>query len=388
MMRDSHKKYVKVVLNLLTALAGLLVLIFAVPRVVGFFMPFVIGWIVAAVANPLVRFLDEKLRIRRKAGSAIVIVSVIAAIVGLSYWGISLLVRQAVGFVEEIPQLWASLEQDVNHAGTWLESFSKFLTPQLQGQIENITSALSGFVSNLVNDLGSPTAIAVGNLAKNIPTILVGTIMCLLSSYFFVAQREEVLRFLHRYVPEDFRAKWAVMYRGLTGAVGGYFKAQLKIEVWMYLLLLIGFLILRVRYSVLIALVIAALDFLPVFGTGAVLWPWAVIKLLGGDFKMTLGLLILWGVGQLARQLIQPKIVGDSIGVPALPTLFLLFIGYKMGSVAGMILAVPVGIIIAKMYQAGFFDTTIDSVRILVHGFNRFRRLTDEDKKDLPGKKE
>ncbi len=58
--------------------------------------------------------------------------------------------------------------------------------------------------------------------------------------------------------------------------------------------------------------------FLPVFGTGTVLWPWAVIKVLGGDFKMAIGLLIIWGVGQLLRQLIQPKIVGDSIGVPPL----------------------------------------------------------------------
>lgn len=69
---------------------------------------------------------------------------------------------------------------------------------------------------------------------------------------------------------------------------------------------------------------------------------------------MAIGLLIIWGVGQLLRQLIQPKIVGDSIGVPPLPTLFLIFIGYKVGSVAGMILAVPAGIIVANMYQAGF----------------------------------
>ena len=209
-----------------------------------------------------------------------------------------------------------------------------------------------------------------------------------LSSYFFVAQREEVIAAFRRYVPENFRKKWDVMYHSLTGAIGGYFKAQLKIEIWVYLLMLVGFLILRVRYGALISIGIAILDFLPVFGTGTVLWPWAVIKVLGGDFKMAIGLLIIWGVGQLLRQLIQPKIVGDSIGVPPLPTLFLIFIGYKVGSVAGMILAVPAGIIVANMYQAGFFDTTIDSVRILVHGFNRFRRLTPEDKAEISEKKE
>ena len=91
--------------------------------------------------------------------------------------------------------------------------------------------------------------------------------------------------------------------------------------------------------------------------------------------------MIIWGVAQLLRQIIQPKFVGDSIGVPPIPTLFLLFIGYRVGSVAGMILAVPIGIVVQKMFEAGLFDTTIDSVRILLYGFNHFRKL---EKEDLP----
>ena len=98
---------------------------------------------------------------------------------------------------------------------------------------------------------------------------------------------------------------------------------------------------------------------------------------------MALGLFIIWGVGQLARQLIQPKIVGDSVGLPALPTIILLYAGYKAGGVGGMILAVPAGIILVSMYQAGFFSTTEESLKILIHGFNNFRRLTEEDKKGI-----
>lgn len=385
-MRESQKKYVKCVLNLLTAVVIVLAVVFLVPRLLGFFMPFVIGWIIAAVANPLVRLLDEKLKIRRKAGSAIVIVAVIAAVIGISYWGVSLLAEQLAGFVHDLPVLWRELGEDVRNAGKLLERFTQYLSPDIQAQIASVTESLTEWVSKIANQVGSHTVTAVGNYAKNIPSILVGVIMCLLSSYLFIAQRAEVIAFLKKYVPESFRSKWMVMYQSMTGAVGGYFKAQLKIEVWIYFLLLIGFMVLRVKYSALIALGTAFLDFFPVFGTGAVLWPWALVKVLGGDYKMALGLMIMWGVGQLVRQLIQPKIVGDSIGVPALPTLFLLFIGYKMGSVVGMILAVPAGIIVANMYQAGFFDTTIASVRILIEGFNRFRRL-EEDEIQTPGQK-
>ena len=107
--------------------------------------------------------------------------------------------------------------------------------------------------------------------------------------------------------------------------------------------------------------------------------PWAVIEILSKDYKMAVGLLIIWCVGQLVRQMIQPKIVGDSIGVDAIPTLFLLFIGYKAAGVLGMILAVPIGIIVMNLYEEGVFDTTKQSIQILMAGFNKFRRIRPED---------
>ncbi len=174
-------------------------------------------------------------------------------------------------------------------------------------------------------------------------------------------------------------SRYDMVRRSILKSVGGYFKAQLKIEVWMYLLLVVGLSVLRVDYVLLIALGIAFLDLLPFFGTGTVMVPWALIKIFSGDYKMAIGLLIIWGGGQLARQIIQPKIVGDSIGVAPIPTLFLLFIGYKLGGVIGMIIAVPLGMLLSTMYQEGVFDTTRNSIAILVSGLNHFRKLRPED---------
>ena len=77
--------------------------------------------------------------------------------------------------------------------------------------------------------------------------------------------------------------------------------------------------------------------------------------------------------------MIQPKIMGDSIGIDPIPTLFLLYIGYQVSGVLGMILALPIAIIVINLNEAGVFDTTKESFRILIAGFNRFRRLRDED---------
>lgn len=375
------RKYVKAVLNLLTAVVLLCLTVFLLPRLLRFFMPFVVGWIIAMIANPLVRLFEQKVRIRRKAGSAIVIIAVLAGVILIGYFLISKLTTEAVGFVSSLPALWQDVEKELDEVMGSLTDFYDRFPKALKDSLTQIGDNLGGYISGALNSLSEPTVTAVGNIARNIPSVIVSTIMCLLSSYFFVAERENVYAFFHRHVPEEIRKKFRIMSSGLTGAVGGYFVAQFRIEIVIYFLLFIGLLILQVEYSFLIAFLIAVLDFLPVFGAGAVLWPWALMEVLAGNYRMALGLMIIWGVTQLLRQIIQPKFVGDSIGVPAIPTLFLLFIGYRIGSVAGMILAVPVGIVIQKMFEAGLFDTTIDSVRILLYGFNHFRKL---EKADLP----
>lgn len=234
-------------------------------------------------------------------------------------------------------------------------------------------------MGEFIGKIGTPTIEAAGNLAMQLPTLFIALIMALLSAYFFVADRDQLNAWCREHVPATVQFRYQQIWDSLVKSVGGYFKAQLKIEVWMYLLLLIGLGVLKVEYFALIAVGVACLDLLPFLGTGTVLIPWAIIKLLTADYRMAIGLLIIWGGGQLARQLIQPKIVGDSMGVEPLPTLFLLFIGYKVGGVFGMIFAVPLGILLYSLYTQGAFETTKNSVLILVAGVNRFRKVGKED---------
>ena len=120
-----------------------------------------------------------------------------------------------------------------------------------------------------------------------------------------------------------------------------------------------------IHFSILLAIGIAFLDFLPFFGTGTALIPWAVYKFMVGDYRMVVALVIIYVVSQLVHQLIQPKLVGDSIGLNPLFTLVLIYIGYKIGSVLGMIFAVPVGMIVLNLYKAGAFDYILDDVMLL-----------------------
>ncbi len=378
-MKISAKKYIKAILNLAIAFIIAVVVIWLVPKGIVFFMPFVLGWIIAWIASPMVRFFEEKLKIKRKAGSAFVIVVVIGLVVLAGYLIGGKLIREIAGFVGDLPAMWESLEQDFDEIGKNLSSLYDKLPVDVQNTLNNIGTQTNEFIGELIGKISSPTIAAVGNFAKQLPTIVIGIVMCLLSSYFFVAERVPFTSTIKQYMPESLRYRARIIKRSLVKAVGGYFKAQIKIEIWIYLLLVVGFFILGIDYALLIALGVAILDFLPFFGTGTAMVPWAIVKFLSSDYKMTIGLLLIWGVSQLVRQIIQPKIVGDSIGVPPIPTLFLLYIGYMVEGVVGMIIAVPIGIILWTLYKEGAFDTTKHSIQILSAGLNRFRKLTPQD---------
>lgn len=373
------KKYCKAVVNLAIAIIILIALIFLLPRVIMFFLPFVVGWIIALIAGPMVRFFEEKIKLKRKIGSAFVIIAVIALVVVLIYFVLSQLIQQLIGLIGALPGMWKSMEADLSGIAEKIGDFFDKLPFAIPTNIGEAAEKIGGYLGDFFSRISTPTIEAAGNFAKFLPGFFIGLIMTLLSAYFFVAERMQINEWFGKSMPAAVQMRYRMVRDSLLHSVGGYLKAQLKIEVWMYLLLLIGLGVLRVDYYALIAFVIAFLDFIPFLGTGTVLIPWAIIKILTGDYGMTIGLLVIWGVGQLARQLIQPKIVGDSIGVPPLPTLFLLYIGYKVGSVVGMIIAVPIGLLVYTMYQEGAFDTTKNSVLILVAGINRFRRLGRDD---------
>lgn len=342
-------------------------------------MPFVVGWIIALMASPIVRFFEEKLKIKRKIGSAFVIIAVIALVVLLIYFVCAWLVEQVGGLIEALPDMWNGMKADLDSMGKSLGVLLSRLPGETELNLNNLTETMGNYVGDALERLGTPTIEAAGNFAMQLPSIFIGLIMALLSSYLFVAERLQINEWFRKHTPAVFHIYYNMIRRSLIKSVGGYLKAQLKIEVWMYVLLVVGLGVLGVNYYALIALIIAILDFIPFLGTGTVLIPWAVIKISAADYKTAVGLLIIWCVGQLARQLIQPKIVGDSIGVPPLPTLLLLYIGYRVGGVIGMIIAVPIGLLVYTMFQEGAFDNVKNSILILVAGVNQFRRLDKED---------
>lgn len=375
-------KYLKILCNLAFTAVVILAVIFVLPKVIVYFMPFVVGFLFSLLVNPIVRFLDRRIKISRKFGSMLMIALAIG-IVALLVYGLGLALRTGLSsFRDYLPVMSVNAELEFKNAIERLQTLINDL-PFISGvDLSNLTNDILEFTGGLLTKAEGGDAVStIGDVAKSIPNMIVYVIMGFLATYFFIADREKLAEKLDKLLPTSFKEKTLRLYRHTLGAVGGYFKAQFKIMGVIYVVLVIGLIILQVKYAWLIGFGIALLDMLPIFGTGTVLIPWAVIKLFSGSYQITIGMLALYALTFLIHQLLQPKMVGDSLGMDPFAALFFMYVGYRVSSVFGMIIAIPIGMLLINLVKAGAFDTQFWCIKELVKDFNRFRKIPKEDKK-------
>ncbi|MFQ7053589.1 MAG: sporulation integral membrane protein YtvI [Clostridium fessum] len=368
------KRYLRMILNIVIPFLGLCLVIFLGPRLLRFFMPFVVGWILALLANPLVRFLERRVKLVRRHGSMLIIIAALAIVISLFYGAGLLVYREMGSFLADAPEIYQSVIAEIGDALQNGRKLAEYFPQNLQPPLLAFSDNLDGLFGKLVSRAAEPTVQIAGHVAKSIPNLLVNMVIIILSSYLFLADRESIMRWLKEHLPAFVFRYIEYMKRDAKGLIGGYFLAQFRIMCVVALILAAGFLVLGVRYGVLLAFLTAILDFLPIFGTGTVLFPWAVVKLFAGEYAYATGLILLYILTQVVRQIIQPKIVGESMGLPPLMTLFLLYLGFKLRGLTGMILAVPVGLVFINFYKYGAFDSMIRNFRMLMEAIQKFRR--------------
>ena len=382
-MNHHNFTYVKIFCNLSIFAVTLLLIIFCVPRLLVFFMPFVVAWIIACIATPIVHLVERHLKLKRKMSMVFVVVAIIAGVISVLYGVWSLFRKIMLNFLADLPEMWENLRIEVQGFLKILFGVLEKFPGEKTSDLQEIISNSGDYIAEAVSNLSAPTMSVVGSIASKVPDIIIFTIMCLIATYFFVVEKEAIHQKFHAWMPKSVLNVWNLIKRCFTESIGGYFKAQFKIELWIYLLVFAGLSILKVRYAFLIAFGIAILDLLPVFGTGFVLWPWTLIKVINGHYIAAIGMLAIWGISQLVRQLIQPKYVGDTLGMHPLPTLFLLFAGYKISGVFGMIIAVPLGILVGTLYKEGVFKTTEQSLVLLIGRVSVLRQYDEEEISEL-----
>lgn len=296
-------------------------------------LPFALGSGVALTAEPVVALLSRRLPRGAAAGIG---VTLSFAILALLVTGLCALVVRELGLLAQV------LPQLLEAARGGMDSLELFLTDLVVRAPEDLRPLLIAQVEELFSDGSALLDRGTGMLLKlasgvltALPDSALGVGTGLIASYMISAKLpawKDKLR-AHPLSPR------LDNLQGMKGAVLGWLKAQVKLCAVTWIVLTVGFLLLRVSHAPLWALGAAVVDAFPILGTGAVLVPWSLISFLQGDTGRAFGLLALYAAAALGRTLLEPRLVGRHLGLDPLLTLLALYGGYRLWGLPGMLLA-------------------------------------------------
>jgi sporulation integral membrane protein YtvI len=376
-MRDNERKelHKRILVNLLVSLTILLAVIFVGPRLISFFMPLIVAWILATIANPIVAFLEDKIKIMRKHGSAIVIVFILLLVGGIIYMAIHALVVQIASLVKDLPEVYERVVNNLQVSLNGLHQRFHFIPENLQQFLDDNDDKLNEIVLSFFDSLNTDSISAVGNFASSVIDIFVLVVLTLMISYFFVAKRDEIRAGLKQYMPQGIKNFWNMAMDTCLRALVGYIRACFLIMIIVFIILFIIFGgVMHVKYASLLALLTAFLDFLPFLGTGIIITPWAIYCAITGEYVNVIILAVTYVICLLAHRLLEPKLVGDSVGMSPFATLISMFIGYRLIGMFGLILGIPVGMVIIAFKEKGMFESYVRGVKILAKDIDEYRK--------------
>lgn len=377
-MEDRKDLHRRILVNLGVALAGVLFLIFVVPQLVRFLMPLIVAWIVAMIANPIIRFLEKRIKIMRKHGSALVIILVLAALIA-AFYGLAMLVAsQFSSWVTELPEVYDSVTQNLQHLFRLLHQKYNIIPADVKLAFDQRENMLDSYIQKVIDGLlkmvKSGSLSKVSSLASSLMDFLVYAILTILASYFMTVEKDHFTKLLQEKTPAGVQRIWDKIKKIFIRAIGGYFKAHFQIMIVIFFITVIPFAFMGISYSGLLAVVIAIVDFLPFFGAGTVLVPWAVYRLVTGSYTYAAILFVIYVVVLIVRQALEPKLIGDNIGTSPFETLVFMLVGYRLAGMLGLIVGIPVGMILMECYREGMFDDYIRGIKILARDINEYRK--------------
>lgn len=377
-MEDRKDLHRRILVNLGVALAGVLFLIFVVPQLVRFLMPLIVAWIVAMIANPIIRFLEKRIKIMRKHGSALVIILVLAALIA-AFYGLAVLVAsQFSSWVTELPDVYDSVTQNLQHLFRSLHQKYNIIPADVKLAFDQRENMLDSYIQKAIDGLlkmvKSGSLSKVSSLASSLMDFLVYAILTILASYFMTVEKDHFTKLLQEKTPAGVQRIWDKIKKIFIRAIGGYFKAHFQIMIVIFFITVIPFAFMGISYSGLLAVVIAIVDFLPFFGAGTVLVPWAFYRLVTGSYTYAAILFVIYVVVLIVRQALEPKLIGDNIGTSPFETLVFMLVGYRLAGMLGLIVGIPVGMILMECYREGMFDDYIRGIKILARDINEYRK--------------
>ena len=300
--------------------------------------PFLLAFLTAALCEPAVEFFSEKCHLRRGIASAFCVLTVLSSLVGFFLLVVVRLVDEAAGLLEALPRLTAGLPQVLERLEAAFRHVIASAPEGVRAYMEDAAKAAGERAAQIPARLSEWALSKLRTAAVGAPGTVLAVATYGIGSFFISSGFPSVKAFLARQVPDGMRKTAHSVKEDLLDSLGRWLRAEAALVGITFVQLTAAFTVLGVEYGAVIALLTALIDALPVFGTGAVLLPWAAASLLGGDTARAWGLLITYLIVTLVRQCLEPKLIGDQFGVSPAAALLAMYAGFRLCGVAGMVL--------------------------------------------------
>ena len=334
--------------------AGLLLLVVFVLLTMnylsGVLLPFFIAWLFAYLLYPIVRFVQDKMRVRVRALSIIVTLVFVIGVIGGIVW---LIIPPMIEQFQKLGDVLTKYLQQTTHTGSftalvrdWLHDHR--LEIELFFKSEDFTDALKTSMPKLFSFVGQ---------TANVIISIVASMITLLYMFFILLDYELLTTNWIRIFPEKNRPFWRELMKDVERELNNYIRGQGLVALCMGIMFCIGFTIMDFPMAIGLGILIGILDLVPYLHTFAII-PTAFLAMLkaadtGQNFWWIFGLAVgLFCLVQIITDMVvTPKIMGKAMGLnPAILLLSLSVWGALLGFL-GLIVALPLTTLLIAYWQ-------------------------------------
>ncbi len=329
--------------------AGFLLFKFALPWV----MPFIFALILARIIEPLIRYIVKKTGIKRSIVVAAVILLTFVILITAIYLIVSFSVGEIFDFIRSLPDYIGGFSEIIDVIRQKIIDITKYLPPEIASALLESLDSIVGSIE--LTQEGARTLLQrLGSFAISLPNAFIFIITLVVATFLIASDYEGVTQFLVLQIPDKWLKTFYRTKKHLINTVWKWLKAISILLIITFIELCVGLTLLEIKHTVFVAAIIALVDMLPILGVGTVLFPWALYEFLIGNVSRAVTIIILYAVINLVRNLIEPKIVGEQIGLPPIVMLLSVYIGLKTLGIAGVFLIPIVVIMLLKFQEWGY----------------------------------
>lgn len=295
------------------------------------FMPFVIAFLIAFILKPLINKIAEKTPLGRKAAAIVVLVLTYLVLGSLLALLGTRIVLSAADWFGDLPTLYNTrIEPVINQIAGNLRIFTVGMDDEMRNFFDMASQSISTAVDRAIGAISSGAINVVTGMATRVPWAVVSTVLSIIASFFFVVDYYRITSFITAQLSPNAVRRLFLIKDFVVNVLFKFARAYLILMSITFVEVSIGLLILRVESPFMIALFVAIVDILPIFGTGTILIPWTIYCLITGDIVRGVGLLVLYLVITFLRQMLEPRVIGNQIGLYPLLTLISMFVGTRL----------------------------------------------------------